>query len=155
MALFSLNLPTLHKFRPCLRIPQPPKIVANSLQRHKTRQVNILACQTNQNLPESSTTEKSIAELGSSKETSCPKCAPPKFPSKDFKKKVAIVSFLGALGILLATRLHLFGVPLKDHCAHPLPSKEARTNGKSTVREFYTDWYEVGGELAPDMYEVE
>ncbi|KAG5050974.1 hypothetical protein AAZX31_02G058500 [Glycine max] len=151
MACFSLNLSALHMFRPCVYIPQ---IVANPLQ-HQNRKIKILACQANQNLDQSSTTEKSVAELGNSKGTSSPNGVPPKFPSKDFKKKIAIVSFLGALGLLLSSRLHFFGVPMKDHCAHALPSKEARPNGKFTVVEFNADWCEVRGELAPDVYEVE
>jgi len=68
--------------------------------------------------------EKCVAELGNTKGTSTPKGVPRKFPSKDLKKKIAIVSFIGALGLLLATRLHFFGVPSKDHCAHALPSEE-------------------------------
>ncbi|TKY55768.1 Thioredoxin protein HCF164 [Spatholobus suberectus] len=157
MARLSLNLPPLHIFRPCLIIRHPPQIVPNPLQHHKTRKVKTLACQTNPNLDESSPTEKSIAGLGNSKGTSSPKGVPPKFPSKDIKKKIAIVSFLGALGLLSSTRLHFFGVTSKDHCAHPLPSQEARPKGKPTVVELYAGWCEVcgEGELAPDVYKVE
>ncbi|KAH1206536.1 Thioredoxin-like protein, chloroplastic [Glycine max] len=124
MARLSLNFSALHIFRPCLNIPQSPLIVANLLilQHHKT------------------------PELGNSKGTSSTNGAPPKFPSKDVKKKIDIASFLGALGLLLSLKLHFFGVPMKDHCthAHAVPSKEARPNGrKSTVVEFNADWCEV------------
>nr|KYP38234.1 hypothetical protein KK1_040528 [Cajanus cajan] len=154
MAHLSLNLQSLNLFRSCLQIPQPPQIVANPLQRHNTRKVNTLACQTNPNLGQSSTKEKSIAEHANSKERISPKVGPPKFPNKDIKKKIAIVSFLGAIGLLLSTRLHFFdgnNVTLKDHCAHALPSQEARPNRKPTVVEFDGDWCEVCGELDPDV----
>lgn len=65
-----------------------------------------------------------MAEFDNSKGKSTPKGVPRKFPSKDLKKKIAIVSFLGALGLLLSTRFHFFGVPSKDHCAHAFPTEE-------------------------------
>ncbi|CAJ1942667.1 unnamed protein product [Sphenostylis stenocarpa] len=84
-------------------------------------------------------------ELGSSRGTSPPKGVPRKLPSKDLKKKIAIVSFLGALGFFLSTRVHFFGVPSKDHCAHALPSEEVQHNGKATLVEFDAELFEVGG----------
>ncbi|ESW27982.1 hypothetical protein PHAVU_003G249400 [Phaseolus vulgaris] len=135
MSHFSLSLSTLHIFSPHFKIHQPLQILPIPFQRRSIRKVKIL----NQNLHKSSTTEKCVAELGNTKGTSTPEGVPRKFPSKDLKKKIAIVSFIGALGLLLATRLHFFGVPSKDHCAHALPSEEAQHNGKSTVVEFDED----------------
>ncbi|KAK7359918.1 hypothetical protein VNO77_01886 [Canavalia gladiata] len=135
MPRFSLNL---HTFPPCLQIPQPLHIIANPLQRPKPHKINTLACQTKPNLDDSSATEKSVSELSSMKGTSSPKGAPPKFPSKDIKKKIATVSFLAALGLFLYTRFN-FGVSFRDHCAIALPYEEALPNGKPTVVEFYED----------------
>ncbi|XP_047160351.1 thioredoxin-like protein HCF164, chloroplastic [Vigna umbellata] len=136
MSRFSVCLPTLHTFPPYLKHHQPlPILPTIPFHRHKNRQVKIL----NQNLDKSSTTEKSVADFDNSKGTSTPKGFPRKFPSKDLKKKIAIASFLGAMGLLLSTRLHFFGVPSKDHCAHAFPSEEAQHNGKPTVVEFDAD----------------
>ncbi|KAK7263056.1 hypothetical protein RJT34_30640 [Clitoria ternatea] len=147
MARLSLSF---HQFQPCLHIPQPPQITANPLQPHNNHKIRILACQTNPKLHQSSPTEKSVGEIGNnSKGTSSLEVAPPKFPSKDIKKKIAVVSFLAALGLFSSSRFH-FGAPLKDHCAHALPSQEALSKGKPTEVEFYEDWCEVCGESAPD-----
>ncbi|KAK7346478.1 hypothetical protein VNO80_20998 [Phaseolus coccineus] len=135
MSSFSLSFSTPHIFSPYFKIHQTPQILPIPFHRRNIRKLNIL----NQNLHKSSTTEKCVAELGNTKATSTPKGVPRKFPSKDLKRKIAIVSFLGALGLLLATRLHFFGVPSKDHCAHALPSEEAQHNRKSTVVEFDAD----------------
>ncbi|KAL2333646.1 hypothetical protein Fmac_014859 [Flemingia macrophylla] len=125
MAPLSSNLKSLHIFQPCLQIPQPPQIFANPY--HKTRKVKTFACQTNPNLHQSSSTEKSSAELDNRKGKGPPKVGPPKFPSKDIKKKIAMVSFLGALGLVLSSRLHFFdgkNMTLNDRCAHAVPSQE-------------------------------
>ncbi|XP_027347935.1 thioredoxin-like protein HCF164, chloroplastic [Abrus precatorius] len=153
MACLSLNTLGLHRFPPCLQIPQPLQFIANPLQRHKTHKIKTFACQTNPNLDESSTRvqrqEKSVAEPSSIRGTS-----PPKFPSKDIKKKIAVVSILAALGLFFSTRLN-FDVSMKDHCVLALPFEEALSSGKPIVVEFYADWSEVCGESAPDVYKVE
>ncbi|XP_028768344.1 thioredoxin-like protein HCF164, chloroplastic [Neltuma alba] len=162
MARLSSNPISLHRFRPCLQIPQPPQIIGNPRYPHrKTRRFQTLACQTTPNLDETSTTERSVNEATSvNGQTSKVSRAPlgssglPEFPSKDINKKIAAVSALAAVGLFLSTRLD-FGVSLKDLSAVALPYEEALSNGKPTVVEFYADWCEVCRELAPDVYKVE
>ncbi|QCD81697.1 thioredoxin-like protein HCF164, chloroplastic [Vigna unguiculata] len=134
MSRFSLSLPTLHTFPPYFH-QYVPILPIPFYPHKKNRQVKKIL----NNLDKSSTTEKSVAEFDNSKGKSTPKGVPRKFPSKDLKKKIAIVSFLGALGLLLSTRFHFFGVPSKDHCAHAFPTEEAQHNGKPTVVEFDAD----------------
>ncbi|KAJ1415245.1 Thioredoxin-like superfamily [Sesbania bispinosa] len=166
MARLSSNPIGLHRFRPCLRIPQPPQFILNPRPRHiKIRKFQTLACQTNPNLEEKDTStsttsqeiplvvEPSTANSQTSKAT-VDNPALPQFPSKDINRKIAIVSTLAALGLFLTTRLD-FGVSLKDLSAIALPYEEALSNGKPTVVEFYADWCEVCRELAPDVYKVE
>ncbi|XP_073525902.1 uncharacterized protein [Phyllobates terribilis] len=76
------------------------------------------------------------------------------FPNKDFSRRIALFSSLGAVGLFATTRLD-FGVSLKDLSASALSYEEALSNGKPTVVEFYADWCEVCRELAPDLYGVE
>ncbi|MED6145101.1 hypothetical protein PIB30_021910 [Stylosanthes scabra] len=164
MACFCPRPINLHSLRPCLQIPQPPRIIANP-QHHlkRTRKFITLACQTNPNLDDNSTTEKLVVEPSNNKGVSSPKDAAPssspppgllELPNKDINRKIAVVSTLAALGLFLSSRLD-FGVSLKDLSALALPYEEALSNGKPTVVEFYADWCEVCRELAPDVYKVE
>ncbi|MED6136796.1 hypothetical protein PIB30_059127 [Stylosanthes scabra] len=162
MACFCPRPINLHTFRPCLQIPWLPRNIANPQHRLKrTRKFITIACQTNPNLNDNSSTEKLVVEPSNNKEASSPKDAAsssppglPELPNKDINRKIAVVSTLAALGLFLSSRLD-FGVSLKDLSALALPYEEALSNGKPTVVEFYADWCEVCRELAPDVYKVE
>ncbi|KAJ8532548.1 hypothetical protein K7X08_012471 [Anisodus acutangulus] len=116
-------------------------------------------CQPNSDPLESAVKEKSSTEPGvdteiSKAEASAPSSGP-EYPTRDFNRRVALVSVLAALGLFSSQRLDL-GIPsLKDITAAALPYEEALNNGKPTVVEFYADWCEVCRELAPDVYKVE
>ncbi|KAI4314908.1 hypothetical protein L6164_027771 [Bauhinia variegata] len=165
MARLSSNPIGIHRFRPCLQIPQPAQLLTSPRQRHfRARKFQILACQTKPNLNdnETSTTERLNIEPSSStvngqtsKEISSPvnPTTFPEFPTKDINRRVAIVSTLAAVGLFFSGRLD-FGVSLKDLSASALPYEEALSNGKPTVVEFYADWCEVCRELAPEVYKV-
>ncbi|KAK4341874.1 hypothetical protein RND71_037690 [Anisodus tanguticus] len=103
---------------------------------------------------EKSSTEPGVDTEISKAEASAPSSGP-EYPTRDFNRRVALVSVLAALGLFSSQRLDL-GIPsLKDITAAALPYEEALNNGKPTVVEFYADWCEVCRELAPDVYKVE
>lgn len=112
-------------------------------------------CQQNS---ESAVKEKSSIEPGVDTEISKAEVSPPStgpaYPTRDFNRRVALVSVLAAVGLFSSQRLDV-GVSLKDITAAALPYEEALSNGKPTVVEFYADWCEVCRELAPDVYKVE
>ncbi|XP_009591372.1 thioredoxin-like protein HCF164, chloroplastic [Nicotiana tabacum] len=113
-------------------------------------------CQENSNPPESAVKDKSsgVDTEISKAEVSAPSSGP-EYPTKDFNRRVALVSVLAALGLFSSQRVD-FGIPsLKDITAAALPYEEALSNGKPTVVEFYADWCEVCRELAPDVYKIE
>ncbi|CAN4103979.1 unnamed protein product [Withania somnifera] len=115
-------------------------------------------CQQKSNPSESAVKEKSSTEPGVENEISKAEVSPPStgpaYPTRDFNRRVALVSVFAALGLFSLQRLDL-GVSLKDIVAEALPYEEALSNGKPTVVEFYADWCEVCRELAPDVYKVE
>ncbi|KAK4265763.1 hypothetical protein QN277_026776 [Acacia crassicarpa] len=162
MARLSSNPITLHRFQPCLRVPQPPQIIGKPRYSHrKTRRSQTPACQATPNLDETSTTERPFNEAtavnGQTSKVSSSSLGSSdllEFPSKDINKKIAAVSALAAVGLFLSARLD-FGVSLKDISVVALPYEEALSNGKPTAVEFYANWYEVCRELAPNVYKVE
>ncbi|TXG59542.1 hypothetical protein EZV62_014115 [Acer yangbiense] len=87
--------------------------------------------------------EKDLVSNGTNQSTSpSPDSGFIQFPNREFNKRVALFSTLGAVGFFIFTRLDL-GVSLKDLSAAALPYEEALGNGKPTVVEFYADWNRV------------
>ncbi|KAL8130600.1 hypothetical protein V2J09_019755 [Rumex salicifolius] len=123
----------------------------------KRRRFQSIACHSNS---DSSDTEKPPVEPAVTNEAADPVSASsnngslPELPNKDFNRRVALFSSIGAVGFFVTTRLD-FGVSLKDLSASAITYEEALSNGKPTVVEFYADWCEVCRELAPDLYGVE
>ncbi|KAG6413911.1 hypothetical protein SASPL_126626 [Salvia splendens] len=104
----------------------------------------------------SSTEEKpeSGIDAAATETTSSAGAGLPAYLTKDLNRRVAVASVLGAVGLFASARLDFGGTSLKDLSALALPYEEALSNGKPTVVEFYADWCEVCGELAPDVYKV-
>ncbi|KAI9166107.1 hypothetical protein LWI28_026325 [Acer negundo] len=166
MARLCSNPVGLHRFRPFSQsLHQPSLLIKTSHQSQpKTRRFpSIIACQTSPNPPETekekvvidNENEKDLVSNSTNQSTSpSPDSGSIQFPNREFSKRVALFSTLGAVGFFIFTRLDL-GVSLKDLSAAALPYEEALGNGKPTVVEFYADWCEVCRELAPDVYKVE
>lgn len=163
MARVASNFVGLDRFRPYLQASQSesPRPLKTSFPRQtQSRRFRSIACQTNPNSIDSSTTENVPVEPGpvndnTSQNAETSKDAGfPEFPDKNINKRIAVVSTLVAVGLFLSGRLD-FGISLKDLSAAALPYEEALSNGKPTVVEFYADWCEVCRELAPDVYKVE
>uniref|UniRef100_A0A2N9IDW6 Thioredoxin-like protein HCF164, chloroplastic n=1 Tax=Fagus sylvatica TaxID=28930 RepID=A0A2N9IDW6_FAGSY len=160
MARVASNPFGLHRFRPSFQSPrfiqnQTPFHYQNNNKTRRFRSISI-ACQTNPDPTEPSSTEKPVVEPDTSNEASSStvESGSPVFPNKVINKQIAVVSTLAALGLFLSARLD-FGVSLKDLSVAALPYEQALSNGKPTVVEFYADWCEVCRELAPDVYKVE
>lgn len=162
----STSIGLHHRLRPFHF--RPPHQILHSLK-PSINQLNNLGkyqriyCQTDPKTgdccqPNSESEEKSSIEPGVDTEISKAEVSPPApgpaYPTRDFNRRVALVSVLAALGLFSSQRLDL-GVSLKDITAEALPYEEALSNGKPTVVEFYADWCEVCRELAPDVYKVE
>lgn len=159
--------PSSPLFRRGQRKPsQFPNLSSQSHNRNIRRHHRIF-CQTNPNSPDtSSATEERSADSESeikenatataTNETSSSSSGIgfPEYPDKNFNRRIALVSTLGAVGLFLSGRLD-FGISLKDLTAVAMPYEEALSNNKPTVVEFYADWCEVCRELAPDVYKVE
>lgn len=161
----GLHRPKPFHFRPnqTLHSVKPFNYQLNNLQKYQriycqTEPKTGDCCQPNSDPSESAVKEKSSIEPGAGNESSKAEVSPPstgpEYPTRDFNRRVALVSVLAALGLFSSPRLDL-GVSLKDITAAALPYEEALSNGKPTVVEFYADWCEVCRELAPDVYKVE
>ncbi|EYU39387.1 hypothetical protein ABFS82_11G091000 [Erythranthe guttata] len=148
---------------------QPPSFVNfSSCVQKKTRRHRRIFCQNNPDPVDSAAAadEKPLIEPesgtnGSSDNAAAAEATPstgtgfPEYPDKNFNRRIALGSTLGALGLFLSARLDVGGgSSLKELSAAALPYEEALSNGKPTVVEFYADWCEVCRELAPDVYKV-